>query len=160
LFKKSNFDGAEKTIKKNYRFLPFKFIANVIVHLPELTCLMNTVVFNLFFQSSSWNSFVFKFYPCVCYWFFFSVYSCRFRLLDINWKLNYWIVEWNRIYTYNIQNNYQIKNKKIFFILVDKDSIYEFVIHVVFLPYVSILNFIYLMSLNLRNKRQIIKKKD
>jgi type II secretory pathway component PulC len=40
---------------------------------------------------------------------------------------------------------------------VDKDSIYEFVIHVVFL---SILNFIYLMSLNLRNKRQIIKKKD
>lgn len=53
LFKKSNFDGAEKTIKKEYRFLPFKFIANVIVHLPELTCLMNTVVFNLFFQSSS-----------------------------------------------------------------------------------------------------------
>ena len=43
---------------------------------------------------------------------------------------------------------------------MDKDSIYEFVIHVVFLPYVSILNFIYLMSLNLRNKRQIIKKKD
>jgi hypothetical protein len=67
--------------------------------------------------------------------------------------LNYWIVEWNRIYTYNIQNNYQIKNKKIFFILVDKDSIYEFVIHVV-------LNFIYLMFLNLRNKRQSLKKKD
>jgi hypothetical protein len=36
---------------------------------------------------------------------------------------------------------------------VDKDSIYEFVIHVV-------LNFIYLMFLNLRNKRQSLKKKD
>jgi len=43
---------------------------------------------------------------------------------------------------------------------MDKDSIYEFLVRVVFLMYVSILNFIYLMSLNLRNERESLERKE